>query len=409
MNKILLVLKNEIVTAVTRRSFLLVTFGLPLLGFGLFTLVNNVNQSDPEAIKGIFVAPPSTIAEGYVDPSGLIESLPEEMPAELMIKYPSEAAAAAALDAGEIGDYYIIPEDLLQTREIILIKPDFNPLSSDDSIGRIRWMVEVNLLEGDEERAAQINSPLAVTFRPLDESFDRDEENPMTFFIPYITTMLFYVVIFGTASTMLGSITAEKENQVIEVLMLSVSPRQLLTGKLVGRGLTGLLQTMTTVGTGYVLLKLSGRSSPSVAAFDLPPSFLIWGLVFFLLGYSLYAALMAGLGALVPNVREASQATIVLIIPLLIPILSLGPLIEAPHGAYTTALSLFPLTAPVAMMTRLTVGGVPPWQPILAAGLILVTDVLIIRAVAGLFRAQTLLSGQEFKLRLFFKALLGKV
>lgn len=408
MKKILLVLKNEIVTAVTRRSFLLVTFGLPLLGFVLFTVVSNINQRNPDTLKGIFVPPVSMAAEGYVDHSGLIDQLPKDIPAESMVAYPEEAAAAAALEAGEIGVYYILPADLLQSGEVVLVKPDFNPLSSDNNVSRIRWIVKVNLVGGDEGRAAQINSPVAANPRPLEPIFERDEENPLTFFVPYATTLLFYFVIFGTASTMLSSITAEKENRVIEVLMLSVSPRQLLTGKIIGRGLTGLVQTAATVGSGYALLKLSGRTSASAAAIDLPPAVLGWGLVFFLLGYSLYAGLMAGAGALVPNIREASQATFVIIIPLLIPMMSMGALIQDPHGAAATAMSLFPFTAPIAMMTRLSAGGVPVWQPALAAVLILLTDALVIRAVAGLFRAQTLLSGQEFKLPLFFKALLGR-
>jgi len=82
---------------------------------------------------------------------------------------------------------------------------------------------------------------------------------------------------------------------------------------------------------------------------------------------------------------------------------------EAPHAALPTALSLFPLTAPVVMIMRLTIGGVPFWQPLLAAGLMALTAVFVVRSVANMFRAQTLLSGQPFSARRFYKALLGRV
>jgi ABC-2 type transport system permease protein len=144
-------------------------------------------------------------------------------------------------------------------------------------------------------------------------------------------------------------------------------------------------------------------------AFKLPVEFLVWGVVFFILGYAVYASLMAGLGALVPNMREASQATIVVIFPLIVPMFLINVLIEAPHGTVSTALSIFPLTAPVVMMTRLSAGGVPWWQPPVSAVLLALTVAVVVRAVSGMFRAQTILSGQTFNIRLFLKALIGRI
>jgi ABC-2 type transport system permease protein len=94
---------------------------------------------------------------------------------------------------------------------------------------------------------------------------------------------------------------------------------------------------------------------------------------------------------------------------MIIPMFFMAALIQDPNGPISVGLSLFPLTAPVSMMTRLTAATVPIWQPLLAVGLMILTAILIIRSVAGLYRAQVLLSGQEFKTKLFFKALLGRV
>jgi ABC-2 type transport system permease protein len=188
-----------------------------------------------------------------------------------------------------------------------------------------------------------------------------------------------------------------------------VKPRQLLTGKIIGLGIAGLVQAVIWLGTSYVLLRLSGRTFQLPSEINISISFLTWGIVFFLLGYAVYASLMAGLGALVPNLREASQATIVIMIPMMIPMmLSNTVFAQAPNGVLAVVLSLFPLSAPIAMLARLSMGGVAWWQPIAAAVLLALTALVILRAVARMFRAQSLLAGQGFKLNLYFRALLGR-
>jgi ABC-2 type transport system permease protein len=195
----------------------------------------------------------------------------------------------------------------------------------------------------------------------------------------------------------------------MEILMSSVTPRQLLVGKIIALGLVGLLQAVLWVGTGFALLRLGGRTFSLPASFQLPPSFLLWGVIFFLLGYGLYASLMAGVGALAPNLREASQATFAVILPLLIPLMMISVLVEDPNGGIALGLSLFPLTAPVAMMTRLSASQVPPAQLLLSAAFLALTLAVLVRSVAGMFRAQTLLAGQTFDLKRLFGLLAGKM
>jgi ABC-2 type transport system permease protein len=144
------------------------------------------------------------------------------------------------------------------------------------------------------------------------------------------------------------------------------------------------------------------------SAFQLPTSFLIWGLIYFLLGYAVYASLMAGLGALVPNMREASQATILVIFPLIIPIFLLSVLINDPNGVLAIILSLIPFTSPVTMMLRISAANVPLWQIVLSAVILAATAMLVIRSVARMFHAQSLLSGQPFTRKLFIDALMGR-
>jgi ABC-2 type transport system permease protein len=182
----------------------------------------------------------------------------------------------------------------------------------------------------------------------------------------------------------------------------------MLSGKIIALGVVGLLHTIVWSGTGLLILRISGSSFSLPIAFQLPVSVLFWGIVFFICGYMLYASLMAGIGALVPNLREASQATTILVIPMVIPLIFLGPIIESPNGAISTFLSLFPLTSPVSMMTRLAAGSVSLFQLILAVLLLLITSYFVIRSVSRFFHAQYLLSGKEFKIKYFLQAMIGK-
>jgi len=410
MKKTLFVLRNELVNTLSRRSFLFTAFGLPLIGFLLVLGISALNNSSSNVISELFGSSAITEgqAQGYIDQAGLIETIPADLPPGSLLAFNDEAAAKQALEAEEISAYYIIPEDYLESGELVYITPEFNPISGSGQSWMIRWALQVNLLGGDAQLAARVQNPMDVQVTALAPQTQRDESNPLTYWVPYATTIIFYMVILMTSSLLLNSVSSEKQNRVIEILMISVRPRQLLTGKILGLGIAGLIQTVIWLGTGYTLLKISGRSLNLPVGFELPISFVIWGIVFFILGYAVYASLMAALGALVPNLREASQATIVVIAPLIVPMFFVSVLIEQPHGSLSTALSLFPLTAPVTMMTRLAAGNVPLWQPLLAAGLLAVTAVFVIRAAARAFHAQTLLSGVPFSLNRYFAALLGK-
>jgi ABC-2 type transport system permease protein len=360
-------------------------------------------------VSQVFGPPVSQVSEGYVDKSGIIQSLPQDVTADRLVLFENIGDAHQALEAGEISAYYFVPEDYLSEGEILYIRGDYNPLAGIDQAQLFRNVLRFNLLDGDVELFRRLEQPLRLERVNLTEQPERDSSSALTFFLPYIVTMLFYIVILSAAGFMLNSVTTEKQNRVLEILMVSITPLQMLTGKIIALGLVGLLQTIVWSGAGLMLLRISGRSLNLPPGFQLPVSILGWGAIFFLLGYAVYASIMAGIGALVPNLREASQATTVVILPMIIPLLLIGPIIENPNGTLAVALSLFPLTAPVTMMTRLASGNVPVIQPIVSIVILLATSFIAIRMVAGLFRAQVLLSGQSFNLKRLFRAFAGKV
>jgi ABC-2 type transport system permease protein len=413
MRKVLLVLKNEIITLISRPSFWLALIGLPLVGALIFAGVGAINKSAgaTRTVSQVLTGPQDTRPEGYVDLGSIIREIPDSVPLNTFVSFPDESSARKALAAGEISAFYIVPADYLQNGKITNIRPDLNPLAaSNGQSGLFTWVLQVNLADGNSFFTNLISGPLKVEDVSLAAVASPDENNPLALWTPYIITIIFYMLIVGSATLLLSNISKEKENRVIEMLLTSVTSRQLLTGKILGLGIVGLGQTLFWFGTSYVLLNLSGRTFQLPSAIHLPVSFLAWGLVYFLLGYAVYASLMAGLGALAPNLREASQATFMITLPLMVPLfLASSVFMQAPNGMIAIVLSLFPLSAPVAMMARLSAGGVVWWQPWLAVVLLAVTIMLVIRAVAGMFRAQALLSGQGFKYKTFFLALAGRL
>ena len=115
---------------------------------------------------------------------------------------------------------------------------------------------------------------------------------------------------------------------------------------------------------------------------------------------------MAGIGALAPNIREGSQSSFILTLPLVFLFLIINQLINTPNSFLTVFLSIFPLTSSVVMMTRLAIGPVAVWHLGLSLGLLIATVYLIVRGVSNLFSSQTLLSGDKFSLKTFFRTIL---
>jgi ABC-2 type transport system permease protein len=400
----------EMGTTIRTRSFLIMAFGLPLLGVLIFVAASLLGPKDVPATEEADGAPEAAElrVEGYVDAAGLIRAIPPEVPANTLVPYPDETAARQALERGEIAAYYLVPADYVETGDLIYVNPDYSWVTGEDQSWTMGRTLFANLLGNDPATIEAAAVPMdleVIALAPTSTALDDD--NPLAFYAPYGAMIVFYFVLIMSASLLLNSVSAEKKNRVMEVLLVAVRPRELLTGKIAGLGLMALVQAGVWLGTGYGLLRVAGEQGSLPAGLEVAPSILVWGLVLFVLSYAVYASLMAGLGALAPNVKEASQAVIVVIWPILIPMFFIVSLIENPHGMLSVVLSLFPLTAPVAMLPRLMAGGVPWWQPGLAAVLLLATAAIVVQATARMFQAQYLLSGQAFDVKRYLRALLA--
>jgi ABC-2 type transport system permease protein len=404
MNKILLILKNEFISVVTRPSFIITLFFLPILGLIGMVMVSVFFLNQPANLLAKLTTDSEKVnVQGYLDPGFLIKVTPASLSSAL-IKLENESSANKELVTGNITSYFIIPKDYLDKGEIILVQKDFNLFNSSDVTDNLQALLESNLLT-DYALANRFTYPLNLKTEYLSPLAERSQAGSNQFVVPYVIMMLLYVLIITSASLLLTSIIAEKQNRVMEILLTSATPLEMLTGKITALGMAGLLQLIAWFGSGFLLFRLAGQQFSLGSSFNLPPSILFWGIIFFLLGYALYASLMAGLGALVPNLREGNQATILVIFPLIIPILFSSSMAAAPNSPLFFALSLIPFTSPITMISRLAATDVPFWQLLLSAAILMETVFLVLRSVARLFRAQTLLSGNPFKPKDYLRAL----
>ena len=411
MRKTFLVMVNEIGMSLRRRAFVLFAFGVPLI-LGIIALVvvfinRDAGGAAPAAGGGVTADQPAH--EGYVDLAGLIQTLPGDMPAGRAVEYPDQATAQAALDAGNLTGYYIIAPDYVQTGDLTYVTEEHNPLSGGVISDPMEWILLVNMLGDDVQLAGEVLNPADVeltTLAPAEE--ENVEDNWIVELFPTLMVLILYMVILMPAGMLVNAVTDEKKNRVMEVLLTSVSTEQMISGKILALGLLGLVQTALYLGVMWAVITFGGQPLNIPPGFEIPTGLAVWSVVYFLLGYAMYGAQLAGVGALAPDAKETRAANLVVMSPLIVGYMFNIVIITSPNGPVALALSLFPLTSPIAMIARMAITEVPLWQSVLAVVLQALTAVLIVRLVARLFRAQHLLSGQPFSVREYYGALVGR-
>jgi ABC-2 type transport system permease protein len=197
---------------------------------------------------------------------------------------------------------------------------------------------------------------------------------------------------------MLTSVAKEKENRTVEVLLVSLKPKTLMMGKLLGLAIVALFQMSVWMVGGYFALG-RGEETFSFGSAAIPAQFAIWAIVFFIFGYLMYAATLGALGAIAPSAREGSQFSFLISLPLFIPLILNSVFAEAPQSPLVIFLSLFPLTASISMVARLASGAVPLWQIATSLGGLLATTFLFLTLSARAYRADILLSSETLSPR----------
>jgi ABC-2 type transport system permease protein len=218
--------------------------------------------------------------------------------------------------------------------------------------------------------------------------------------IGFAAALLLAFAIINGGSWLVQAVAEEKENRTVEVVLTSVQPTQLMAGKLLGLGVVALVQLAIWFVLSGGALGAAVAVGVSLAA-GVSPGLLLWAVLFFVLGFAFYGALMTAFGALGATVRESSQIAGFMTIPMLIPLyfFFFGVFEDQPNGIAAQVLSYLPFTAPVTMVLRLGAGVVPLWQILLSIMLLVLSVAGAIWLSARVFRASTLLTGTKPSLR----------
>lgn len=410
MQKTLMIMASEIRTTLRRKSFVIIAIVVPLLLSLVALGIGLINRNAMESAMAEMAAapPPSSTAAGYVDPGGLIQTVPADLPADRLRRFEDEAAAQAAVQTDVIVGYYLIAPDYVQSGRVTYVTPEFSVLSDSLDSSLLEQLLLVNILDGDANLADAVLQPFDVQLTSLAPAVAPTEESWIGEMFPLFMVLILYMALLIPGGILINALLDEKKNRVMEVLMTSVSAAQMVTGKVAALGLLGLLMTVLWLGVLWAISSFGGSALSIPAGFSIPTSLLLWALIYFVGGYAIYGAQFAGIGALAPDVNQTKSVTWIVMLPILVAYMFMATAFSDPTSPFAVFLSLFPLTSSVAMIGRMAATEAPLWQAVLAAVLQFITAYFIIRLTARLFRAQHLLTGQPLTPKVFYKTLFGR-
>ena len=217
----------------------------------------------------------------------------------------------------------------------------------------------------------------------------------LSYVVPFVFAILLTVTIFISSGYLIRSVAEEKSSRVIEIVLSSVTPQQLLAGKIIGLGGLGLTQVFVWLasasGLGGGLALLAGIVLPLFTRGEV----FVLALVYYILGYTVYAVLIGAIGTLGSNFQESQQISGIVTLVAAVPMMLMGVFINSPDSIVVRVLSWFPLTAPTSMMMRLPLGEIPWIDVAVSITVLLASTPLIIWLGAKIFRLGMLMYGKR--------------
>ncbi|HER20396.1 MAG TPA: ABC transporter permease [Chromatiales bacterium] len=218
--------------------------------------------------------------------------------------------------------------------------------------------------------------------------------------VVFVFVMILYTALMTWGLAISRGIVEEKGSRVIEVLLSSIPPRDLLIGKVVGLGLAGLTQMAIWGAVGLALSSYAAVATAEVLKnVTIEPVVFVYFIVFFLLGFLLYASIFTVVGSMCSSEQDAQQLQGIVTMPLIVPIIVLMFIVQSPNGAVSVVLSLIPLFAPMIMLARVILLEPPLWQVLLSIVLLVLSIVGAVEFSARIFRVGILMYGKRPDLR----------
>ena len=426
MKNIFLITRREYLTQVKKKSFVILTLLAPVLmiAFAAF-------------ITFLFKANESSSTFNVVDKSGLFVG---NLKSDASIKYvfvprENEKALTSTLkDMDGIEGLLIIPElrdnnfDELEKNSKLLINKKIGfetKMSVVADLSRIIKQEKIKKLGISEDQIINLdknfdlNTQNVVDNNKADSDLDFGIKSGLSMVLMYAVFM--FIIIYGVR--VMRSVLEEKNNRVVEIIISSVKPFELMMGKILGVTLVALTQfsiwiTMSVLGaiflnTGFSAMQKqipgNDQSAEMIEKFDIQqmasevshilldmnyPLIIFVFIIFFLLGYIFYSSMYAAIGSAVDNETETQQFTLFAIIPLMIGMYGSFTIMNNPEGPLGFWLSIIPFTSPVAMIARIPFG-VPAWQIALSIFLLIISTLLMIYIAAKVYRVGILMYGNK--------------
>ena len=339
---------------------------------------------------------------GYVDSSGLLSN-PVSAPAPKwpdkpvpILSFADETQARAALEAGQIQAYYVLPPDYLATGQLQVVH--VNPLKSSPRVQFYDFLTANLLKNSDPLASARLVKGTEVVVQSPDGARSISSKNWFNVLIPIVAGIVFIIAMFSTGGYLMQAVVEEKENRTMEVIITSVSPNQLISGKIIGDISVGMSQMILWLGFIIVPVSIFRKSLTFLQGISIgSQTFLLVVFVMFP-AFVLVSAMMAAIGATVSEAREGQQMVGMISLPIWIPYMLTTLLMSNPNSPLAVGLSLFPLTAPLTMLMRDGLTILPAWQIALSSAILVVTACATIWLAGRAFRIGMLRYGKRLKL-----------
>lgn len=395
MRKVFTIALHEYWINVRRPDFIIFTSLVPLLGIVALIVSLFFGRQAGGAIVRMFDSGSDVTA--VVDRSGEFTPILPRFEEEY-VHYGDEAEARTALESGELQRVVVVPDTYRQEGEVTVVT-EGSRFSGSGTSG-LRAFFTAHLVEeiGDETLQARLIDPYDAQVEYIGEQAQASggvAGEILSFIVPFLFGILLAVTIFVSSGYLVRSVAEEKSSRVIEIVLSSVTPQQLLAGKVVGLGALGLTQILVWIasaaGLSGGLVVLAGIMLPLLMRVE------VFGLalVFYILGFGVYAVLIAAIGTLGSSFQESQQITGIFIFIAAIPMMLTGVIMTNPDAMVVRVLSWFPLTAPTTMMLRLPLADVPWFDVAGSIILLLVTIPVVVWLGAKVFRLGMLMYGKR--------------
>lgn len=408
MNKFWVVLSQTYMTRFKSKSFIITTalFLVFILGLGNIDKIIDLFSSDEEVSEPIIAIIDETDVYG-----GYLENV-ESQSVQFNVSTDSKETLNEAVLAGNIeGVLILTPDDLSPFNATLYLEDVLNnhiEYEVAEQLQQLKVKVMTEEADIDEQVLQAIYQPVPFQLQAIqkaDGTTSRTEEEISgARGLVYVMLFLLYFAVITYGQMIATDIANEKTSRVMEILISSSSPVSQMFAKIIGIALLGLTQISLLIATGFFVIEmrkndLDGDFFEFFGFSDIPVSVYVYALIFFLLGYLLYATLSAMLGSLVSRMEDVGQLMFPVIILIVIAFMVSMFGLESPESTVVTVMSYIPFFSPLVMFLRVGLLGIPFYEVMISIGILLVTIFILGYIGARVYRGGVLMYGGGFKLR----------